>query len=613
MSISLWLADHNAACLRTVQRWLDLGYAIPVAVLHAVWPDPTWQSILRDMVVATCGDRRYFDPPVVVGVLHGVDEDGVDVEGFDGALTRVVTADVVLPRAGDIPDLAAARRLAGADAAGQLGRTGRGRRIDRSELRADYDWVRHWDRFVGLAAVGPDHPREEAMRARRYTHPDLGERPVISFLPESAGPGADLLAASRGFAPPQVSEPLTATRRQVLGYPAWALASDPANADVAVAALAVLDGARRTAVDEPKAAFEELAVQAHRLPASHRPAFWREAAGCFYNTEGVWNDQSEGGKQAGVRSREACEATGLLADLDLWYALALDRNADLAECCEAIAAANGAAAAHDAYREGALAVGGGGSFVFKRLREFAKAAGRAGVDQDAADLAAYIRHNGEGFTISDTVLKARRKAFVRMAQTDDVALRLLFVGTYGLTVLERAGVLAALQRDRTVAAKLLGGVLWPGSTPAVWVAEHLGENLRSGREYGVCLALLDYFAPALVADGGAIDLRAADGRVALNALDIAVQHGIPLTHPVDEVALTAWFRSAPEIRRELEHAAAAYPEPLARAVARFDGAPEPYPPARNRPEPPAMQLAQLRAFPALVPFVTDGVPATAPR
>ncbi|WP_160159725.1 DUF4132 domain-containing protein [Streptomyces sp. WAC05374] len=47
-----WLAEHAAHARSQAERWMTRSLPLPARLLHAVWPDPYWQRVLRHAVVA---------------------------------------------------------------------------------------------------------------------------------------------------------------------------------------------------------------------------------------------------------------------------------------------------------------------------------------------------------------------------------------------------------------------------------------------------------------------------------------------------------------------------------------------------------------------------------
>ncbi|MDO5076633.1 DUF4132 domain-containing protein [Corynebacterium sp.] len=73
--LRVFLAQHEEHCLYTVRRWFLHGLPVPVSVLCAVWPDPSWRKFLRDVVVS---DGQ------ITGFLRAADDAGVQIVDLDG-------------------------------------------------------------------------------------------------------------------------------------------------------------------------------------------------------------------------------------------------------------------------------------------------------------------------------------------------------------------------------------------------------------------------------------------------------------------------------------------------------------------------------------------------
>ncbi|XVQ14392.1 hypothetical protein ACQP1W_18180 [Spirillospora sp. CA-255316] len=619
--IAAWLAEHELACRRTARRWIADSAAVPVRVLRRLWPDPAWRQVLRGTIVGVRRDGVHGSPVTVAGLLVAIDETHAEVLSLVGGAGRIDDEHLVFAHHQDIPDPKAAERVAAEHGLRpwqvQLDSDGFPWRPHESLLAARFDWVRHWQLRNALAPVGPGtadaldvpgHPSEQAVRARVYRHPALGDRPVIRLLPDTEAAGADLLAESLGCASPDPGPALlAAARHPLLGYPAWALVHDPDASGTALAGLKVLNEARRAAAGSPQTAFEKLRRHATGggLPASHASAFWLEAAAVFEHPGVPASPGAELARRC--RAQAAPPADLLRKDPGLWHALVRAGMADGEEFCRALAGREGPEAAHEAFREIALHRMTGAP-RFKLLREYAAAAGRDGVEQDARDLGDIIKRQGSLYELPDAAFKGKRKAFVHLARTDDWCLRLLFGFRSQLEILAWHGLLEPLLADAEVARRLRGGVLWPGSSATRWV------NETYGREWGAWSAkvrqrLLDFLAPVLVEEGEGVVIEG--GRwTDLNALDVICEHGVPLAEPVRAISLTAWYRAGEDRRRPLEHVAAdpRFRELLKAEVAAFDGAPEPAPPPRDQPAPAPFAREQLLEFPALAPIVAEVFP-----
>ncbi|WP_327092918.1 hypothetical protein OIE66_20425 [Nonomuraea sp. NBC_01738] len=163
---------------------------------------------------------------------------------------------------------------------------------------------------AGLAPLGT--PDGEPIAARRYRHPHLGERPVIRLAGQTTGEAEDRALAFLGFGAPEVSAPLTTGRVHALGYPAWTLAHDPANARQALAAVTGMQRAARIARTRPGVAAETYAELAAELPRAHLPSFWEEAGRAFIAAAGPG---------------PAAVMFGLAREAETTYALPVDEDA----------------------------------------------------------------------------------------------------------------------------------------------------------------------------------------------------------------------------------------------------------------------------------------------
>ncbi|MEV0645087.1 hypothetical protein AB0I28_07465 [Phytomonospora sp. NPDC050363] len=125
---------------------------------------------------------------------------------------------------------------------------------------------------------------EDQVRARSYPHPALS-RPVVRLIADGVAPGADVAMGHLGFGEPRVFEPTLTAPRRPLGYPAWALVNDPANASAALAASKELRSAAKAASAKPAAAVAQYESIAARLPIAHQPALFEQAARDFLDVE----------------------------------------------------------------------------------------------------------------------------------------------------------------------------------------------------------------------------------------------------------------------------------------------------------------------------------------
>ncbi|MET9503270.1 DUF4132 domain-containing protein [Streptomyces sp. NPDC006622] len=101
-----WLERHEQRCLTDVERWMVRSLPVPFAVLARVWPDPAWQSALRDLVV-TGEDGQ------VAGFLRDADPArGLGLVDLDGDTVRITPGLVRLPHPVLLEDLEDLREFA---------------------------------------------------------------------------------------------------------------------------------------------------------------------------------------------------------------------------------------------------------------------------------------------------------------------------------------------------------------------------------------------------------------------------------------------------------------------------------------------------------------------
>ncbi|WP_067708540.1 hypothetical protein [Nocardia yamanashiensis] len=485
--LELWLADHELAIHRRVEKWVRGGLPVPVALLRELWVDPRWQRALRAAFVGVA--ERFEGPVRVLGLLEEIGENGVTTAGFDGGREVSAETELVFPHYRDFADrdaaLALLREQRGVRHSQQVERDTLRVPLNKYDYRRASDAVRERLARTGLAPfregveseVTPGHSIEQAVRVRVYRHPGHGDRPFAWLLTDAEAIGADLYAKQLGCTGPQVSQAVaSAYCHPLLGFPAWSVRHDTITDAEVIGGMNGLMAARQWASnDDPEAASNVLDTHAFALPVQHRAAFWTSAAYTIFDsgTGFYWTKHSDGVKHARTEILAACRRSGLFADVDLHYAVAVAENADLEAVCDAIALRDGPEAALLAYRAVALRHGASASHLAK-LRDYAAAAGRDRLTEDTADLGAVLAQRGYLFGLADSLLKNRKRAITHLVLTDDHAVRTLFSEPYELHTLDKCGVLDTLLKNKKVLERLRGGVLWPGSSAAEWVDEQFG-------------------------------------------------------------------------------------------------------------------------------------------
>ena len=129
-----------------------------------------------------------------------------------------------------------------------------------------------------------DAAATEQVVARTYRHPALGDRPVICLASDRLGQAEDLAMEFLGFDVPRVSVPLALQQRKSLGFAAWALTNDPANARFALDLVKRMKTAARQAGSKPGHAWDaytEMANELGRSAPDFLPPFWEDVGRAF--------------------------------------------------------------------------------------------------------------------------------------------------------------------------------------------------------------------------------------------------------------------------------------------------------------------------------------------
>jgi hypothetical protein len=107
-----WLDRHDTACRAEVEKWLIRSLPVPVAVLTAVWPDPSWREPLADLVVAPLDDGGEWQLDDA-GFLREADpERGLGVVNLDGDSVWLRPERVAVPHPVLLEDLDDLREFA---------------------------------------------------------------------------------------------------------------------------------------------------------------------------------------------------------------------------------------------------------------------------------------------------------------------------------------------------------------------------------------------------------------------------------------------------------------------------------------------------------------------
>jgi hypothetical protein len=124
----------------------------------------------------------------------------------------------------------------------------------------------------------------DAVSARSYQHPAMGERVVVRLVPEMLGAAEDLKLDYYGFSPLAEHPVVGYQKRQSLGFPAWALVHDPSRASFALEVLKEWRKYARQGSSRPgnaKLGFDEIGERLGRSVPHFLPSFWEECGRLF--------------------------------------------------------------------------------------------------------------------------------------------------------------------------------------------------------------------------------------------------------------------------------------------------------------------------------------------
>ncbi|CAM3316101.1 DUF4132 domain-containing protein [Stackebrandtia soli] len=105
LALREFLERHERECLATVETWMLGAFAIPVALLADLWPDPSWRAALTDLAVTT-------EPSAEPGLLRELGSGRVGVVNLDAETEWLETEKIHIPHPVLIEDLADVREFA---------------------------------------------------------------------------------------------------------------------------------------------------------------------------------------------------------------------------------------------------------------------------------------------------------------------------------------------------------------------------------------------------------------------------------------------------------------------------------------------------------------------
>ncbi|MGM1058704.1 hypothetical protein [Saccharothrix sp. Mg75] len=415
----------------------------------------------------------------------------------------------------------------------------------------------------GTVAAGEDR---DTVTARHYTHPALGDRVVVRLVPAVLGAAEDLTCEYLGFGAPVRTADVGTGRRSALGFPAWALVNDPANAHHALNLVKDVERLARTAKSRAGAAkdgFTALGEMLGRSAPHFLPTFYEQAGRIFLQHGNTTYAASMFGK-----AREAEEVHDLVVDaertrevfLEFAFAGALTAKA-LSAHAKGLARKDDVDAAHELFFTLCVERTRGGLPPYtgmpEDLRRLAKAAGRPRREEDERLLRAVLdcssisragapfwkSYQGElvALASADEAVRARLLEFV----PDSVAA----LDTW-FDVLERCGATRDLVEP--------GGA----ARPADWLSSVVSVRSSGWRGVNRSEKLLDLvarMADRLVADDVPVRVLHNWRQGELDLLDLLVERGVPIAEhdrAAPHLNVAEWSGDAAPGRRDLAALAA---------------------------------------------------------
>ncbi|MFC5288263.1 hypothetical protein ACFPM7_14480 [Actinokineospora guangxiensis] len=420
-----------------------------------------------------------------------------------------------------------------------------------------------------LPGTDPTGEDRDVITARSYTHPALDGRVVVRLVPQVLGEAEDLTCEYLGFDAPTSTEAVGTGRRSALGFPAWALINDPANARHALNLVKDVERLARTARSKAGAAkdgFTALGEMLGRSAPHFLPTFYEQAGRIFLEHGNDTYAATMFGK-----AREAEEVHSLDVDpdrlrevfLEFAFAGALTAKA-LSAHAKGLGKRYDPAAAHELFLTLCVERTRGGLPPYtgmpEDLRRLAKAAKldlaaederllRAVLDSSAIDRA------GAGFW------KSYRAALVRLA-TADAQIRaalLTFVPDSAAAVELWLGILGECGATEALVAQPAR----EGDTvvPADWLSSVVSARAsgwNAAPRSAELLELVERMGPRMAADGKEVKVLYGRGHE-LDLLDLLLSMGVPVArrkHNRSGLSVGTWLGDEAPGRRDLAAIAA---------------------------------------------------------
>src|SRR5262245_21427351 len=92
-----WLDDHRTECLRRVETWMLRSLPVPCDAVRAVWPDPDWSDMLKNLIVSPVDGQGKVNA-AQTGLLRDVDaKKGIGVVDRDGETQWIAAQQILIP------------------------------------------------------------------------------------------------------------------------------------------------------------------------------------------------------------------------------------------------------------------------------------------------------------------------------------------------------------------------------------------------------------------------------------------------------------------------------------------------------------------------------------
>ncbi|WP_435130519.1 hypothetical protein [Actinacidiphila sp. bgisy144] len=470
----------------------------------------------------------------------------------------------------------------------------------------------------GAADAGQREATTDVLVARAYAHPVLTGRTVVRLVPEALGAAEDLSLEYLGFAPgfgPQADEgtrterdrtkgdrtdgaeaatavPVGHVLRRSLGFPAWALVNDPANARHALAVVKEMERLTRLAASRPghaKDGFTEIGERLDRSVPHFLPTYYEEVARIFLAAESTTYASSYFGKARDAERRHALAVDEeRLREVFLEFASAGALSGKtLREQARGLSERLSPEAAFTQFRllSGERAAAGLPPYagLIDDLRRLAKAAGRDAPAEEAAlieellgtsaiDRAAvsFWKSARTGLLTAARSHRATRARLLRLfpAEAANTYTGRTAIDTMWLELLEQAGAFALLAEGPAATAAGASAEAAAASpserdaevpSAAWWFSQWAQFRRRGYRRQEERLAaeleLVERFAPQLAREGEPVRLTAERGHRELDPdlLDVCLATGVPVAdpHPGVAVDLRDWLTDDSPGRRDL--------------------------------------------------------------